>query len=411
MPPKRGGGARGRPRERGHGRGRGSGTGARQASRSTEEQTAAPDEAPPRRKQAAAPARRGAIVRGAADARSRAEPAVSATQDLSSFVAATPTLPLQSTPVTAFVLQHHLYFLSADWISSLRLDVDELLDAFVEAYRGLSGDAQSPFKAFKSCWITKGWSRIHLFGVMEGRTRQSWGRASSERLSPDSTSEPLIQVAAFFAIYTFFSTQADTQEQVYIKVDPPTLEHVLTLPNSLASALDSRPSSIGTSSSSSLPPSLDLHQVLLWLLESQAFFVIPSETYRHPNRLPAVHLVPHDKHFQKQEQKQKDDTTIAMAIRTEMEAATSRSEGIIGESVAETNILTKKKAKYTTKKAEALGPRPIEESDEDARASKDIVGRILARAKKATWENLTSNLGEGIDGMGVEGDNLLNLLR
>ncbi|SGY13451.1 BQ5605_C010g05868 [Microbotryum silenes-dioicae] len=412
MPPKRGG-ARGRPRGRNCGRGRELGPSTREVSESSEEQAELPVEATPRRKQAAAAA---AAAPTGHEARSRAQRAASTLEDVPSVVAATPTIPLQSTPATTFVLQHHLYFLSADWISSLRLDVDELLDSFVEAYRGLTtGDEQSPFQVFKSCWIAKGWSRIHLFGIMEGRARQTWGesilRGFLERLVPDSTSEPLIQVAAFFAIYTFFSTQADTQEQVYIKIDPPTLEHLLTLPHTLASALDSRTNSDGPSSSSILQPSLDLHRVLLSLLEAQAFFIVPSETFLHPRQLPTVHLVPHNKQAQKQEQKRKDDATITMAIRDELRVAASHEEESIEQTASTVaDILAERKAKYTTKKTEALGPWPVEKGAEDDPTSKDMVDRILARAKKATWENLTSNLGKGIDGMGVEGDSLLNLL-
>ncbi|SCZ89848.1 BZ3500_MvSof-1268-A1-R1_Chr9g10617 [Microbotryum saponariae] len=411
MPPKRGG-ARGRPRGRICGRGRGLGPSTREVSESSEEQAELPVEGTSRRKQAAA----AAAAPTGHEARSRAQRAASTLDDVPSVVAATPTIPLQSTPATTFVLQHHLYFLSAGWISSLRLDVDELLDSFVEAYRGLTtGDEQSPFQVFKSCWIATGWSRIHLFGIMEGRARQSWGesilRGFLERLVPDSTSEPLIQVAAFFAIYTFFSAQADTQEQVYIKIDPPTLEHLLNLPHKLASALDSHATSDSPSSSLIVQPSLDLHQVLLSLLEAQAFFIVPSETFLHPRQLPTVHLVPHNKQAQKQEQKRKDDATITMAIRDELRVAASREEESIEQTASTVaDLLAERKAKYTTKKTEVLGPRPVEKGGEDDPTSKEMLDIILARAKKATWENLTSNLGKGIDGMGVEGANLLNLL-
>lgn len=70
-----------------------------------------------------------------------------------------------------------------------------------------------------------------------------------------------------------------------------TLDYILTLPDVLASALDSPSagdSSAATNSSTpAIRPSLDLAIVLHSLLKSSSFFLIPTETFLHPP-LPSV---------------------------------------------------------------------------------------------------------------------------
>lgn len=124
-------------------------------------------------------------------------------------------------------------------------------------------------------------------------------------------------MAALFAVYTFWATQAAQVEKTFVKVDPGasrrflsfrfplckrssadryastictvTFEHILSLPELLGPTLDA---SICTSSdlTSSPPLSADLSFILHALLSSSAFLLVPSQLYNYPP-LPCVSLI------------------------------------------------------------------------------------------------------------------------
>lgn len=139
-------------------------------------------------------------------------------------------------------------------------------------------------------------------------------------------------MGALFAIYTFWATQAKSQERIHIQIDPrerllgfaratllarrltlhlsATLLYLQSLPVNLSSAFASPapttlppapappidptldpalfPAPVASSSTfSNSSPVLDLAYVMSSLLRSNAFFIIPSEAFLHP-QLPAT---------------------------------------------------------------------------------------------------------------------------
>ena len=126
--------------------------------------------------------------------------------------------------------------------------------------------------------------------------------------------QPVYQLAALFGIYAFYSTQDKTLNRVRISIDPrqfhsfnsiisvlklpsiATLDHLISLPESLAEFVDFRPTILPpsnptpsvvrliTSESSTLQvvPSLDITYVVHTLLANEVFYIIPSETFLFP---------------------------------------------------------------------------------------------------------------------------------
>ncbi|GAA6021788.1 hypothetical protein JCM10207_002059 [Rhodosporidiobolus poonsookiae] len=224
-------------------------------------------------------------------------------------IADTPTVHLlPSEERGGYAVNADVYFASEPWITPLRADVDALLCAFAEQWEASSSayasadptaaststtaaeDEQlaqeSPFEVFKRVWVELGWSAIHLLGVPDGPLRSKWGdsvlRAFVERLKPDE--EPLKQIAGLFAVYTFWGTQEGEVKKLFVKADPPTVEYILTLPETLAPALDASRPSLDP------PPSADLSFILGTLCSEHAFLLLPTEIYAHPT-LPAVYVV------------------------------------------------------------------------------------------------------------------------
>ena len=96
-----------------------------------------------------------------------------------------------------YCLQSGLFYRSETWFNLIQRDVNGLLDAFVRAYSDLAPSVSlastsaitmeqgqeegevnvgnsSPFQVFKSIWINLGWSKIHLFGTVDGPLRKPW---------------------------------------------------------------------------------------------------------------------------------------------------------------------------------------------------------------------------------------------
>ncbi|GAA5979683.1 hypothetical protein JCM11641_004053 [Rhodosporidiobolus odoratus] len=215
-------------------------------------------------------------------------------------VADTPTLFLTQSPPVGYTVHANLYFVSEAWITPLRQDVEALCEAFEQEWEneinssstggegreGSGNGRPSPFELFRELWVRLGWDKVHLLAVPEGPLRGWWGdsvmRAFVDRLKAEE--KPLKQVAAFFAIYTFFATQAEKMEKVFVKLDPLTLEYTLSLPAQLAASLDSAPDLITP------PPSADLSCVLHTLLSSDAFLLLPAQVCTGLT-LPCVSLV------------------------------------------------------------------------------------------------------------------------
>ncbi|GAA5852937.1 hypothetical protein JCM8547_004741 [Rhodosporidiobolus lusitaniae] len=213
------------------------------------------------------------------------------------------TVHLDPSHSPGYALHANLFFTSDEWIGALRKDVDALLSVFArawaanlrerqgeEANEGLGEDGRqdrpfSPFEVFKGCWIKLGWSRIHLVGAPEGPWKKRWGegvlRAFLEQIKHGENS--LKQVAAFFAIYTFWSTQLEEAEKVFVKVDPPTFEYLLSLPDRVAASLHRL-------TALSPLPYCDVSFALHSLLSDSAFLLVPTQTYTFPP-LPAVSLI------------------------------------------------------------------------------------------------------------------------
>ncbi|GAA5925661.1 hypothetical protein JCM1841_004799 [Sporobolomyces salmonicolor] len=260
-------------------------------------------------------------ARGRAGASSSAVPAPPVDPVPTSTVQVLPSHP------TGYCLQASLFFRSDLWIAPLRDDVEALLDKFERRWSAQAGprdhggagegaasastsastsaspttlDAPapgpanaeflSPFEVFKRLWIEQGWTKIHLLGIMDGPARVHWGesvlRCFLEHLVP--TQLPLKQVAALFAIYTFCKTQPEGMQKTFVKLDPPTLEYLLTLPDVLSPSLDSP--FLSSTSSPILPPSADLLHILSTLLfpASPAIHLVPTPLYLHPSPLPCV---------------------------------------------------------------------------------------------------------------------------
>ncbi|GAA5824484.1 hypothetical protein JCM11251_000442 [Rhodosporidiobolus azoricus] len=207
------------------------------------------------------------------------------------------TIPLEEGYSPGYTFHANLFFASTDWLHPLRADVEALLAHFKRAWEvasasaGETGDGQkesfSPMEVMKGVWDRKGWNKVHLMGLLDGPVRLRWGqsivRALVERINPDE--EPLKQIAALLALYLFWSTQPDSLQKLFIRVDPPTFEHILALYALHRRLLDS-------SSSHALlfpPPSADLALALHSLVSQNAFFLVPTQSYVHPS-LPCVRL-------------------------------------------------------------------------------------------------------------------------
>ncbi|GAA6034533.1 hypothetical protein JCM8097_005380 [Rhodosporidiobolus ruineniae] len=212
-------------------------------------------------------------------------------------LADTPTVHLLPSHQPGYLVQADLYFRSKEWIEPLRKDVGALLEAFeegcqlsssaeVEGAREVEAEVRSPMSVMRECWTRLGWTNVHLLGVPEGPLRGRWGdsvvRAFVERFNDPA---PLKQVGALLALCAFWSTQIESVEKFFVKVEPVTLEHLLTFPSAHAAQLDS----LFPSSDSSPSGSYDLLFTLHCLLSSSAFFLLPSEVYSHPH-LPTVAL-------------------------------------------------------------------------------------------------------------------------
>ncbi|GJN91297.1 hypothetical protein Rhopal_004316-T1 [Rhodotorula paludigena] len=210
--------------------------------------------------------------------------------------AGTPSLHLEAGCAPGYTVQTSLLFLSEGWIDPLRRDVDAFLASFEDRFP--HAEDQSPFELARSLWIELGWKWIHLLGCpTTGHVRGPWGnsvvRAFLERLN--SSEPPLRQVAAFFALYLFLSTQPPQLQRVFAQLDAETLEFLLELPTALASAVDTPrlaidPSLPGSSASPATNPSADLSYVLEALLDGSHFHLVPSQAYLHPRVLPHVRL-------------------------------------------------------------------------------------------------------------------------
>ncbi|GAA5958913.1 hypothetical protein JCM21900_005409 [Sporobolomyces salmonicolor] len=269
-------------------------------------------------------------ARGRAGASSSAIPAPPVDPVPTSTVHVLPSHP------TGYCLQASLFFRSDLWIAPLRDDVEALLDGFERRWSAQAGqgdhggagegaasastsastsaspttldtpapgpaDAElvGPFEVFKRLWIEQGWTKIHLLGIMDGPARVHWGESVLRGFLADATGGstvehlvptqlPLKQVAALFAIYTFCKTQPEGMQKTFVKLDPPTLEYLLTLPDVLSPSLDSP--FLASTSSPSLPPSADLLHILSTLLfpASPAIHLVPTPLYLHPSPLPCV---------------------------------------------------------------------------------------------------------------------------
>ncbi|BGP17078.1 hypothetical protein JCM10213_006892 [Rhodosporidiobolus nylandii] len=213
----------------------------------------------------------------------------------------TPTIHLEAGHPPGYAVQANLFFASEAWTTPLRKDVDALLAVFARAWEAAAarseggGEGQqqplerafSPFEVFRGCWEQLGWAKVHLLGVPEGPLRGRWGdavlREFVERLKSDE--EPLKQVAALFALHTFYATQTETMERLFIKLDVATLQYILSLSTKLGPHLDA-----AQPTSSAPPPSADVSFVLHSLLASNAFFLVPTPIYTLPP-LPCVSLV------------------------------------------------------------------------------------------------------------------------
>lgn len=120
---------------------------------------------------------------------------------------ATETIYLKPGQPPGFCLQASLFYRSETWFNVLQRDVNDLLNAFVQAYEhpidvasapvastsGVRlgeevGDAEvekdkvdvntlSPFEVFKAIWIRLGWTKIHLFASLDGPLRKAWGES------------------------------------------------------------------------------------------------------------------------------------------------------------------------------------------------------------------------------------------
>lgn len=196
------------------------------------------------------------------------------------LVSDTPSVHLETGHQPGYALHANLFFASEEWINPLRADVEALLSTFQRDWRngggvgevssledgengastssGGEGNRLSPFETFKRCWNGLGWSKVLLLGCPEGPFRGRWGEGvvrafvgalrlsfplylssapaegarqdallgavsltslflPAERLRKDE--EPLKQVAALFALYTFWATQGKETEKVFLRVD------------------------------------------------------------------------------------------------------------------------------------------------------------------------------------------------
>ncbi|GAA5906936.1 hypothetical protein JCM6882_000006 [Rhodosporidiobolus microsporus] len=212
-----------------------------------------------------------------------------------------PTIPLGASHRPGYAFHANLFFASTEWLTPLRADVDALLSHFKRAWEvasqagpaaemsGEGGEEErfSPMEVFKGVWERKGWGKAHLMGLLEGPVRSKWGesivRAFVDRIDPDE--DPLKQVGALFALYTFWSTQPDSRDKLFIRVDPPTFEHILSLHSLHGTLLDSCP----VSPLLAPPPSADLALTLQSLISQQAFLLVPTQTFAYPS-LPCVRL-------------------------------------------------------------------------------------------------------------------------
>jgi hypothetical protein len=99
-----------------------------------------------------------------------------------------------------YCLQSGLFYRSETWFNLIQRDVNGLLDAFVRVYSDPAPSVSlaststvtmeqaqeggevnvrnsSPFQVFKSIWIRLGWSKIHLFGTVDGPLRKPWSES------------------------------------------------------------------------------------------------------------------------------------------------------------------------------------------------------------------------------------------
>ncbi|GAA5929308.1 uncharacterized protein JCM15063_004116 [Sporobolomyces koalae] len=215
----------------------------------------------------------------------------------------TATVQLAPSQPIGFALQHQLLFNSEQWIAPLHKDVNGLLLAFeAQWHEQLEGQLtsrngtsdtranvndRSPFQVFKQLWVDQGWQYVHLLGIADGPTRLPWGqsvlRAFTEHLVPGEP--PLRQIAALFAIYTFCATETPSMPKHFLKIDIPTLNHLLTFPALVAPALDPAKSSL-----LSPPPGSDVTIVLSAILSrsNPLFHLVPAQVFHHPRSLPCV---------------------------------------------------------------------------------------------------------------------------
>ncbi|GAA6010368.1 hypothetical protein JCM11491_006289 [Sporobolomyces phaffii] len=201
----------------------------------------------------------------------------------------TPTVQLLPSQPIGFAIQHQLFLCSEQWITPLHRDVNALLNAFEWTWtaRSASASTRSPFELFKDLWTDKGWAYVHLLGVADGPMRVPWGesvlRAFAEHLTERET--PLRQIGALFAIYTFCKTQSSHMPRQFVKLDIPTLNHLLSFPSRVSPALDPT-----GSSPLSPPPGTDVATVLDCVLApaTRMFHLVPTELALHPKDLPTV---------------------------------------------------------------------------------------------------------------------------
>ncbi|GAA5883604.1 hypothetical protein JCM16303_004910 [Sporobolomyces ruberrimus] len=215
----------------------------------------------------------------------------------------TDTIQLGPSQSIGTVLQHQLFFNSEQWITPLYRDINALLNSFEHEWteefeRQISTSReprvvqdeqphQSPFEVFKQLWRDKGWSFVHLLGVADGPLREPWGesvlRGFAEHFNVGE--KPLRQIGALFASFIFCKTQSKDMVKQYLKLDIPTLEHLVSFPTRVSPALDPT-----NSSPLSPPPSSDVDIVLRTLLSrsSGMFHLVPTQVYLHPPNLPSV---------------------------------------------------------------------------------------------------------------------------
>ncbi|KAI0307688.1 hypothetical protein B0F90DRAFT_1676222 [Multifurca ochricompacta] len=97
------------------------------------------------------------------------------------------------------------FFTSSLFVNPFRVDVEQLIDLFIQEY---TDDVTHPFTLFKRIWQEQGWTYTHL-KVFDARTRHSYltvvCRLFIERIAEQV--EPMRRLVALFGLYTFYFTQ------------------------------------------------------------------------------------------------------------------------------------------------------------------------------------------------------------